>query len=73
MHDWQSLSHVRWECKSHVVIIPKYRKRVFYGKLRRRLGPILRELCRQKGSELGEGHCMPDHIGIVNLFAATRC
>ena len=62
MHDWQSLSHVRWECKYHVVIIPKYRKRVFYGKLRRQIGPILRELCRQKGIELIEGHCMPDHI-----------
>jgi putative transposase len=62
MHDWQSLSHVRWECKYHVVIIPKYRKRVFYGKLRRQIGPILRELCRQKGIELVEGHCMPDHI-----------
>ena len=62
MHDWQSLSHVRWECKYHVVIIPKYRKRVFYGKLRRQIGGILRELCRQKGIELIEGHCMPDHI-----------
>jgi putative transposase len=62
MHDWQSLSHVRWECKYHVVIIPKYRKRVFYGKLRRQIGVILRELCRQKGLELIEGHCLPDHI-----------
>ena len=62
MHDWQSLSHERWECKYHVVIIPKYRKRIFYGKLRRQIGPILRELCRQKGIELIEGHCMPDHI-----------
>jgi putative transposase len=51
MHDWQSLSHVRGECKSHEVISPKYRKRVFYGKWRRQIGPILRELCRQKGSE----------------------
>jgi putative transposase len=61
-HDWQSLSHVRWECKYHVVIIPKYRKRVFYGKLRRQLGPILREVWRQKGIELLEGHCMPEHV-----------
>jgi putative transposase len=62
MHDWQSLSHVRWECKYHVVIIPKYRKRVFYGKLRRQMGPILRELCRPKGIELREGHGMPEHV-----------
>ena len=62
MHEWQSLSHVRWECKYHVVIIPKYRRKVFYGRLRRRIGPILRELCRQRGIELLEGHAMPDHI-----------
>jgi putative transposase len=62
MHEWQSLSHVRWDCKYHVVILPKYRRRVFYGRLRRRIGPILRELCRQRGIELLEGHTMPDHI-----------
>lgn len=45
-----------------MVIIPKYRRRVFYGKLRRQIGAILRELCRQKGVELLEGHCIPDHI-----------
>ena len=62
MHEWQSLSHVRWECKYHVVIIPKYRQRVLYGKLKRQIGPILRELCRQKGVEWLEGRCMADHI-----------
>ena len=62
MHEWQSLSHVRWECKYHVVMIPKYRRKVFYGKLRRQIGTILRELCRQRGVELVEGHAMPDHI-----------
>ncbi len=62
MHDWESLSHVRWECKYHVVIIPKYRWKVFYGQLRAKIGTILRELCRQRGVELLEGHSMPDHI-----------
>ena len=62
MHEWQSLSHVRWDCKYHVVIIPKYRRKVFYGRLRRQIGTILRELCRQRGVELLEGHAMPDHI-----------
>ena len=62
MHEWQNLSHVRWDCKYHVVIIPKYRRRVFYGKLRRQVGVIIRELCRQRGVELVEGHAMPDHI-----------
>ncbi len=56
------MSHVRWECKYHVVIIPKYRRKVIYGRLRRQIGVILRELCRQKGVELLEGHGMPDHI-----------
>ena len=62
MHDWRSLSHVRWECKYHIVIVPKYRHKVFYGKTRSRIGPILRDLCRQRGIELLEGQCMPDHI-----------
>jgi putative transposase len=62
MHEWQHLSHVKWECKYHVVIIPKYRRKVFYGRLRKQIGEILRDLCRQRGVELLEGHSMPDHI-----------
>ena len=62
MHDWQSLSRVKWDCKYHIVIIPKFRKRVIYGKVRRRIGGIIRELCRQKRIEFLEGHLMPDHI-----------
>jgi putative transposase len=62
MHDWQNLSHVRWECKYHVIVVPKYRKRVLYGKIRRRVGEILKDLCRQRGIEMIEGHLMPDHI-----------
>jgi putative transposase len=62
MHDWESLSHVRWECKYHVVIIPKYRRKMLYGKLKAKIGAILRELCRQKGVELLEGKAMSDHI-----------
>ena len=65
MHDWRSLSHVRWECKYHVVITPKYRKKVFFGKRRHQIGGIIRELCRQRGIELLEGHAMPDHIHMV--------
>jgi putative transposase len=62
MHEWQSQSHVRWECKYHVVIIPKYRRKVLYGRVRRQIGPIFRDLCRQRGVEVLEGHAMPDHI-----------
>ena len=62
MHDWESMSHVRWDCKYHVVFIPKYRHKVFYGKVRNRIGPILRDLCHQKGMELIEGKAVADHI-----------
>ncbi len=62
MHDWQSLSHVRWDCKYHVVFVPKYRKKKLYGKFRRQVGQILKRLCQQKGIDLLEGHLMPDHI-----------
>jgi REP-associated tyrosine transposase len=62
MHDWQSLSQVRWEGKSQVVIIPKYRKRIFSGQLRRQMGGSLRDLCRHRGVELVEGHCLPAQV-----------
>ena len=62
MHEWQSLSHVRRDCNYHVVNIPKYRRKVFYGRLRRQIGTILRDLCRQRGVAMLEGHAMPDHI-----------
>ena len=64
MREWRSQSHVRWYCKYHVVFVPKYRKRTIYGRLRREIGKILRELCRQHGVELLEGHAMPDHIHV---------
>ena len=62
MHEWQSLAHVRWECKYHVVIMPKFRRKVLYGRLRRQVGRILRELCDQRGVELIEGKAMADHV-----------
>ena len=62
MKDWQSQAHVKWECKYHVVILPKYRKKELFGRTRKAIGKILRELCRQKDLELVEGKAMPDHI-----------
>ncbi len=62
MHEWQSLSHVRWDCKYHVVIIPKYRKRRLYGEIKKHVGEVIKEVCRQRGVELVEGHLMPDHV-----------
>ena len=65
MKDWKSQAHVKWECKYHVVILPKYRKKSLYGGLRRRIGPILRELCRHKDVDMIEGHALPDHIHML--------
>ena len=68
MKDWKSQAHVKWKCKYHVVMLPKYRKKALYGKVRRRIGEILRDLCRQKGVQLEEGKAMPDHIHLLLLF-----
>jgi len=65
MNDTQSLAHTRWECKYHVVWIPKYRKKKIFGELRRELGSVLRELARQKQSEILEGKMMVDHIHML--------
>ena len=65
MKDWQSQAHVKWECKYHVVIVPKYRKKVLYGRIRRKVGEIIRELCQQRGIELLEGKAMPDHVHML--------
>ena len=65
MKNWQSQAHVKWECLYHVVIVPKYRRKVFYGQRRQKIGEILRQLCRQKEVELVEGNAMPDHVHMV--------
>ena len=68
MRDWQSQSHVRHYCRYHVVFVPKYRKKLIYGSLRRDIGKILRELCRQHGVEIVEGHAMSDHIHLLLMI-----
>ena len=65
MDKYESLSHTKWECKYHVVFIPKYRRKVLYGNLRRHLGEVFRELARQKESKIEEGHLMPDHVHMM--------
>ena len=62
MKDYQSLSHTRWDCKYHVVFIPKKRKKKIFGVLRQQLGEIFRELARHKECAVVEGHLMPDHV-----------
>ena len=65
MDDYASLSHTRWECKYHVVFIPKYRRKVLYGVVRRELGTLFRTLAQQKESAVEEGHLMPDHVHML--------
>ena len=62
MREWQRQSHVKWYCRYHVVIVPKYRQKAIFGALRKDIGRILRELCEQFDIGLVEGHAMPDHV-----------
>jgi len=59
---YQSLSHSKWDCKYHVIFVPKYRRKVLVGEIRQFLGPIFHELARQKECRILEGHLMPDHV-----------
>src|SRR5437899_12079697 len=59
---YQSLSHSKWDCKYHVVFVPKRRRKVIFGQTRRHLGPIFRALARQKECQIIEGHLLPDHV-----------
>ncbi len=65
MSNYQSLSHTKWECKYHVVFIPKYRKKAIYGEIRRHLGEALRGLAEQRESRIEEGHLLADHVHMM--------
>lgn len=65
MDKYESLNHTKWECKCHVVFIPKCRRRVLYAELRQYLGEVFRELARHKESKVEEGHLMPDHVHMM--------
>ena len=65
MTGYRSLNHTKWECKYHVVFIPKYRKKALYGELRRHLGDVFRKLAEQKESRVEEGHLRPDHVHMM--------
>jgi putative transposase len=67
-NNYQSLSHSKWDCKYHVVFVPKYRRKALYGEIRRQLGPILPELAKQKECQIIEGHLMPDHVHMCILI-----
>ena len=65
MDDYKRLSHSVWECKYHVVFIPKYRRKVLFGQLRGELGKVIRTLARQKECEVEECHLLPDHVHML--------
>ena len=65
MREYQTASHTVWDCKYHVVWIRKCRRKVLYGGLRKDLGPVIKELAKQRESEILEGHLKADHVHIV--------
>ena len=65
MKDEKSLSHTKWKCQYHIILVPKYRRKVIYKELRKDIGIILRKLCEYKKVEIIEAHAMPDHIHML--------
>jgi putative transposase len=65
MDEFESLSHTKWTCKDHVVVIPKGRRKMLYGQLRHHLGEVFRTLAQQKESRIEEGHLMVDHVHMM--------
>ena len=65
MNNIQSIRHTVWECKYHLVWIPKCRRKVLYGQLRQYLGEVFRELMRQRESRVEEGHLRLDHVHML--------
>jgi putative transposase len=61
MEDYRSLNHTRWQCKYHMVFIPKYRRRMLYGAIKGNLGATFHMLAQHKECSIEEGHIMPDH------------
>ena len=65
MDEYESLNHTKWDCKYHVVFIPKWRRKALYVELRRYLGEIFRRLAEQKESRIEAGHLLPDHVHMM--------
>ena len=65
METTQSLSHTKWECKYHVAWIPKYRRKILYGQIRKYLGELIHDLAAQKESKIMEGHLQADHVHVL--------
>jgi putative transposase len=65
MDKFESLSHTAWDCKYHIIFIPRCRRKVLYGQLRVHLGEVLRKLASQKECRVEEGHLLPDHVHLL--------
>lgn len=61
----ESLAHTRWDCKFHIVFIPKYRKKSLFNELRKHLGDVFRQLARQRECTIHEGHTQADHVHML--------
>jgi putative transposase len=68
MNDSESLKHTRWECKYHIIFIPKYRKKVLFGKIRQDLDEVMKGLASHKGSRIETGSLQIDHVHMVISF-----
>jgi putative transposase len=68
MDDYESLSHTKWECKYHVVFIPKCRRKTLFGHIRRNLGEVFHKLALQKECRIEEGHIQPDHVHMLIMI-----
>jgi len=73
MEDFSSLNHTRWECKYHVVFIPKCRRKVLYGQVRQHLGKLFHELAGQRESKILEGHLCVDHVHMLAQALGVPC
>ena len=69
---WKSLAHSRWECKYHVVFIPKYRRKAMYGEIRASVGGIFHELARQKEGRIVAGHLLADPVHLCIEIPPTH-
>ncbi len=65
IEEYNHLNHSTWDCKYHIVFIPKYRKNALYGQIRPRLGAVFHELARRKECVIEEGHIMRDHVHML--------
>jgi putative transposase len=65
MKDYENLKHTKWDCKYHIVFIPKYRRKVLYGQVRGHLKEMFHELARERESRIEEGHLRRDHVHVL--------